>query len=97
MANSNSAASSQRAVCKYTPSDSKAERAALTINRYSVPNTARLIALMLASQGIEDADERVLHQLMDFSHRELVRCEAGFVRSSSIAIARISQGIPPIC
>jgi len=52
---------------------------------------------MLASQGIEDADERVLHQLMDFSHRELVRCEAGFVRSSSIAIARISQGIPPIC
>jgi len=29
---------------------------------------------MLASQGIEDADERVLHQLMDFSHRELKQC-----------------------
>jgi hypothetical protein len=35
-----------------------------------VPNTARLIALMLAGQGVEDADERVLHQLMDFTHRE---------------------------
>ena len=25
---------------------------------------------MLAGQGVEDADERVLHQLMDFTHRE---------------------------
>lgn len=36
----------------------------------TVPTTARLIALMLASQGVEDADERVLHQLMDFAHRK---------------------------
>ncbi len=36
----------------------------------TVPNDARLIALLLASKGIADADERVLHQLMDFAHRE---------------------------
>jgi hypothetical protein len=24
----------------------------------------------MAGQGVEDADERVLHQLMDFSYRE---------------------------
>jgi transcription initiation factor TFIID subunit 9B len=37
---------------------------------------------MLASQGIEDADERVLHQLMDFSHRELGHYKASLMSSN---------------
>ncbi|KAJ9116407.1 hypothetical protein QFC22_004849 [Naganishia vaughanmartiniae] len=37
--------------------------------RLTVPNDAKLIALMLAARGIQDADERVLHQLLDFAHR----------------------------
>jgi hypothetical protein len=36
-----------------------------------VPRDGRLISLILASKGIEDADERVIHQLLDFSHRKL--------------------------
>lgn len=39
----------------------------------SVPRDGRLISLILASKGVEDADERVIHQLLDFSHRQL-RC-----------------------
>ncbi|KAJ9124726.1 hypothetical protein QFC24_003094 [Naganishia onofrii] len=35
----------------------------------TLPNDAKLIALMLAARGIQDADERVLHQLLDFAHR----------------------------
>ncbi|WVQ93744.1 hypothetical protein IAU59_000821 [Kwoniella sp. CBS 9459] len=33
------------------------------------PRDGRLISLILASKGIEDADERVIHQLLDFAHR----------------------------
>ncbi|OCF36202.1 transcription initiation factor TFIID subunit 9B [Kwoniella heveanensis BCC8398] len=33
------------------------------------PRDGRLISLILASKGIEDADERVVHQLLDFAHR----------------------------
>jgi transcription initiation factor TFIID subunit 9B len=29
-----------------------------------------LLALILASKGIQDADERVIHQLLDFAYRE---------------------------
>lgn len=29
------------------------------------------MALMLASKGVEDADERVLLQMLDFAHRKL--------------------------
>jgi hypothetical protein len=36
-----------------------------------VPRDGRLISLILASKGVQDADERVLQQLMDFSYREL--------------------------
>ncbi|KAK1926080.1 transcription initiation factor IID, 31kD subunit-domain-containing protein [Papiliotrema laurentii] len=34
-----------------------------------VPRDGRLISLILASKGIDDADERVIHQLLDFAHR----------------------------
>jgi hypothetical protein len=34
-----------------------------------VPRDGRLIALILASKGVGDADDRVIHQLLDFSHR----------------------------
>ncbi|ORY34202.1 transcription initiation factor IID, 31kD subunit-domain-containing protein [Naematelia encephala] len=34
-----------------------------------LPRDGRLIALILASKGIEDADERVIHQLLDFTYR----------------------------
>ncbi|KAI9635821.1 transcription initiation factor IID, 31kD subunit-domain-containing protein [Dioszegia hungarica] len=34
-----------------------------------IPRDGRLISLILASKGIQDADERVLQQLMDFSYR----------------------------
>ncbi|EIW67914.1 hypothetical protein TREMEDRAFT_32628, partial [Tremella mesenterica DSM 1558] len=34
-----------------------------------VPRDARLISLILASKGIQDAEDRVLHQLLDFAHR----------------------------
>ncbi|KAJ9090741.1 hypothetical protein QFC20_007834 [Naganishia adeliensis] len=34
-----------------------------------LPTDAKRIALMLAARGIQDADERVLHQLLDFAHR----------------------------
>ncbi|WRT63763.1 uncharacterized protein IL334_000688 [Kwoniella shivajii] len=33
------------------------------------PRDGRLISLILASKGIEDTDERVIHQLLDFAHR----------------------------
>ncbi|WWD22478.1 hypothetical protein CI109_106971 [Kwoniella shandongensis] len=33
------------------------------------PRDGRLISLILASKGVEDADERVIHQLLDFAHR----------------------------
>ncbi|WVR03542.1 hypothetical protein IAU60_000534 [Kwoniella sp. DSM 27419] len=33
------------------------------------PRDGRLISLIMASKGIDDADERVIHQLLDFSHR----------------------------
>jgi hypothetical protein len=36
----------------------------------SVPRDGRLISLIAASKGVEDADERVIHQLLDFAHRE---------------------------
>lgn len=36
----------------------------------TVPQDARLMALMLASKGVEDADERVLLQMLDFAHRK---------------------------
>jgi transcription initiation factor TFIID subunit 9B len=36
-----------------------------------VPRDGRLIALILASKGIADADERVIHQMLDFAHRML--------------------------
>lgn len=36
-----------------------------------VPRDGRLLALILASKGIQDADDRVIHQLLDFAHREL--------------------------
>lgn len=36
-------------------------------NDLTVPRDGRLISLILASKGIEDADERVIHQLLDFS------------------------------
>ncbi|OWZ64657.1 hypothetical protein AYX14_03800 [Cryptococcus neoformans] len=35
----------------------------------TIPRDGRLISLILASKGIEDADERVIHQLLDFSRR----------------------------
>ncbi|ODO02101.1 transcription initiation factor TFIID subunit 9B [Cryptococcus wingfieldii CBS 7118] len=35
----------------------------------NIPRDGRLISLILASKGIEDADERVIHQLLDFSAR----------------------------
>jgi hypothetical protein len=35
-----------------------------------VPRDGRLIALILASKGVGDADDRVIHQLLDFAHRE---------------------------
>jgi hypothetical protein len=35
-----------------------------------VPRDGRLISLIAASKGVEDADERVIHQLLDFAHRE---------------------------
>ncbi|RSH81498.1 Transcription initiation factor TFIID subunit 9 [Saitozyma podzolica] len=34
-----------------------------------VPRDGRLISLIAASKGVEDADERVIHQLLDFAHR----------------------------
>ncbi len=40
----------------------------------AVPRDARLISLMLASKGIQDADERVLQQLLDFAYRRLIEC-----------------------
>ncbi|WWC66781.1 uncharacterized protein I206_100686 [Kwoniella pini CBS 10737] len=33
------------------------------------PRDGRLISLILASKGIQDTDERVIHQLLDFAHR----------------------------
>ncbi|OCF59564.1 transcription initiation factor TFIID subunit 9B [Kwoniella mangroviensis CBS 10435] len=33
------------------------------------PRDGRLISLILASKGIEDTDDRVIHQLLDFAHR----------------------------
>ncbi len=36
----------------------------------AVPRDGRLLALILASKGISDADDRVIHQLLDFAHRE---------------------------
>ncbi|KAK8845525.1 hypothetical protein IAR55_006240 [Kwoniella newhampshirensis] len=33
------------------------------------PRDGRLISLILASKGVDDADERVIHQLLDFAHR----------------------------
>lgn len=35
-----------------------------------MPRDGRLVSLILASKGIQDADERVIHQLLEFSHRE---------------------------
>ncbi|KAL1405950.1 Transcription initiation factor TFIID subunit 9 [Vanrija albida] len=35
----------------------------------TIPRDGRLLALILASKGIADADERVIHQLLDFAHR----------------------------
>ncbi|WVO18388.1 hypothetical protein L204_106104 [Cryptococcus depauperatus] len=35
----------------------------------TIPRDGRLISLILASKGIEDVDERVIHQLLDFSRR----------------------------
>lgn len=35
-----------------------------------VPRDGRLLALILASKGIQDADERVIHQLLDFAYRK---------------------------
>ena len=40
----------------------------------AVPRDGRLISLILASKGIDDADERVIHQLLDFAHRESSAC-----------------------
>ncbi|WVF66114.1 hypothetical protein IAT40_000853 [Kwoniella sp. CBS 6097] len=33
------------------------------------PRDGRLISLIMGSKGIDDADERVIHQLLDFAHR----------------------------
>jgi transcription initiation factor TFIID subunit 9B len=38
-----------------------------------VPRDGRLLSLILASQGIEDTDQRVLQQLLDFAYRTLGR------------------------
>ncbi|WOO83584.1 Transcription initiation factor TFIID subunit 9 [Vanrija pseudolonga] len=35
----------------------------------TIPRDGRLLALILASKGIADSDERVIHQLLDFAHR----------------------------
>ncbi|WVQ80261.1 hypothetical protein IAT38_002366 [Cryptococcus sp. DSM 104549] len=35
----------------------------------TIPRDGRLISLILASKGITDTDERVIHQLLDFSRR----------------------------
>jgi transcription initiation factor TFIID subunit 9B len=35
----------------------------------AIPRDARLLSLILASKGIDDADDRVLQQLLDFSYR----------------------------
>lgn len=43
----------------------------------TVPRDGRLLALILASKGIQDADERVIHQLLDFAYRE---CPSGPVQ-----------------
>ncbi|BEJ10644.1 hypothetical protein CspHIS471_0100660 [Cutaneotrichosporon sp. HIS471] len=40
-----------------------------TSARPTVPRDGRLLALILASKGISDADDRVIHQLLDFAHR----------------------------
>lgn len=35
-----------------------------------LPRDARIIALILASKGIEDATPQVIHQLLEFAHRQ---------------------------
>jgi hypothetical protein len=54
----------------------------------SVPRDGRLISLILASKGIDDADERVIHQLLDFAHRVFYRFRP--VQQSHL------QDIPPM-
>jgi hypothetical protein len=53
------------------PRPSKLDCVGPVIADLSVPRDGRLISLILASKGIEDADERVIHQLLDFSYRKL--------------------------
>ncbi|RXK35515.1 hypothetical protein M231_07247 [Tremella mesenterica] len=41
----------------------------MAVEQRPLPRDARLISLILASKGIQDAEDRVLHQLLDFAHR----------------------------
>ncbi|WWC58208.1 uncharacterized protein I303_100744 [Kwoniella dejecticola CBS 10117] len=41
----------------------------MTTSTRPFPRDGRLISLILASKGIQDTDERVIHQLLDFAHR----------------------------
>ncbi|KAK4688870.1 transcription initiation factor TFIID subunit 9B, partial [Tremellales sp. Uapishka_1] len=40
-----------------------------TTSTLPIPRDGRIIALILASKGIQDVDERVIHQLLDFANR----------------------------
>ena len=45
------------------------------VNTAPVPRDARLIALILASMGIEDTEPAVLVQLMEFARRTFFSCD----------------------
>lgn len=50
-----------------------------------VPRDVRLISLILASMGIEDADPAVLVQLLEFAHRMLLLRLTRRIHSASTA------------
>ncbi|ORX34761.1 transcription initiation factor IID, 31kD subunit-domain-containing protein [Kockovaella imperatae] len=59
----------------------------MTSDTRPVPRDGRLISLILASKGIEDADERVIHQMLDFAHREQNGCYTADVLQSAQSLA----------